>query len=285
MKRPLIYNVVVCYSVVGSYLDEHYHRKREGRAMPKFGQLFAQLLDLEEYEKNNTTIRDNKIYLEFCKMFTNCIVPRSEWREWAYKTNYCVYVSASDEAYMIWAYINYSDWWLKKHRHDKHKDLMNSRIQDSDNDENARKRSRKHYYYTAVEEDCSDMADPNSVGTPKWTSGGKTIQEVSTARGNGITLEGIAIFNKIHGIITKERENSDEFDRSFLAVMQGNGGGKVAKKKSTKTAIDDAGFDKEHDYMEEYIMKTYGTKSVGHGTFQPRMAVSVPGEVTQKASI
>ena len=51
MKRPLIYNVVVCYSVVASYLDEHYHRKREGRAMPKFGQLFAQLLDLEEYEK------------------------------------------------------------------------------------------------------------------------------------------------------------------------------------------------------------------------------------------
>ena len=67
--------------------------------------------------------------------------------------------------------------------------------------------------------------------------------------------------------------------------MQGKRGGKCQKKKTPKMDEDDAGFDKEHDYMEEYIMKTYGTKSVGHGTFQPRMAVSVPGEVTQKASI
>ena len=50
--------------------------KREGKAMPKFSQLF----DLKEYEKKKSTIRDNKIYLEFCKMFTNGIVPRSEWR-------------------------------------------------------------------------------------------------------------------------------------------------------------------------------------------------------------
>ena len=250
--------------------------------MPKFAQLF----DLKEYEKNETTIRDDKIYMEFCKMFTNCVVSRTKWRDKAYKMNYCNYVTTSDEAFMIWAYVNYSDWWLKKHRHDKHKDLLNSRKENNDNDESARKRSRKHYYYTAVEEDCSDMADPETVGTPKWTSGGKTIHEVSTAKGNGITLQGIEIFHQIHGIITKEREDSDEFDKAFLAMMQGSGGGKVPKKKAAKKATDDAGFDKEHDYMEEYIMKTYGTKSVGLGTCPPRMSTGVPGEVvTQEAAI
>ena len=35
--------------------------------MPKFAQLF----DFKDYDKKKTTIRDNKIYLEFCKMFTN----------------------------------------------------------------------------------------------------------------------------------------------------------------------------------------------------------------------
>ena len=48
--------------------------------MPKFSQLF----DLKDYEKKSTTIRDNKIYLEFCKMLTNCVVARSEWKDWAF---------------------------------------------------------------------------------------------------------------------------------------------------------------------------------------------------------
>ena len=155
--------------------------------MPNFSQLF----DLEDYENRNTTIRDSKIYLDFCKMFTNCVVARSEWKDWAYRTNYCVYVSASDEAFMIWAYLNYSEWWLNKHRHDKHVNLMISRQETNDCDEAARKRSRKLYYYNAVPEDCSDMADPENVGTPKWTSGGKTIQENNNSRGNGIQLQGV----------------------------------------------------------------------------------------------
>ena len=45
--------------------------------------------------------------------------------------------------------------------------------------------------------------------------------------------------------------------------MQGNRGGKRQKKKTPKTDEDDAGFDKEHDYMEEYIKKNFGTKSIG----------------------
>ena len=46
---------IVCSSTLWYSLDEHYHRKREGRAMPNFSQLF----DLEDYENRNTTIRDN----------------------------------------------------------------------------------------------------------------------------------------------------------------------------------------------------------------------------------
>ena len=81
--------------------------------MPEFGMLF----DWKDYKKNKTMIRDNKTYREFCKMFTNCIViARSQWREWAYSQNFADYGTASDKAYMIWAYMNYSEWWLKKHR-------------------------------------------------------------------------------------------------------------------------------------------------------------------------
>ena len=98
--------------------------------MPKF----AQLVDLKEYDKKKTTIRDDKVYLEFCKMFTNYIVPRRECREWAYKTNFADFVTASDKAYMIWEYVNYSEWWLKKHRHDKHVDLLISRKDNNDSD-------------------------------------------------------------------------------------------------------------------------------------------------------
>ena len=43
--------------------------------MPKFAQLF----DLKEYEKNDTTIRDNKIYMEFCKI-VSCQGPNGETR-------------------------------------------------------------------------------------------------------------------------------------------------------------------------------------------------------------
>ena len=186
---------------------------------------------------------------------------------------------------MIWAYLNYSEWWLNKHRHDKHVNLMISRQETNDCDEAARKRSRKLYYYNAVPEDCSDMADPENVGTPKWTSGGKTIQENNNSRGNGINLKGVKVFNKIHGIITKERENSEEFDKAFLAMMQGKRGGKRQKKKTPRTDEDDAEFDQEHDYMEEFIMKTYGTKTIGLGTGQSKALLGVTGEITQKATI
>ena len=73
----------------------------------------------------------------------------------------------------------------------QHVNLMNSRQKTNDCDEAARKRSHKLYYYNAVPEDCSDMADPEKVGTPRWTSGGKTIHENNNSRGNGIQLQGV----------------------------------------------------------------------------------------------
>ena len=74
--------------------------------------------------------------------------------------------------------------------------------------------------------------------------------------------------------------------RSWLTAMQDKRGGKRGKKKSSKTTIDEAGFDKEHDYMEEqYIKRTFGSKSIGLGTGESKAMVGANGEVTQKASL
>ena len=73
--------------------------------------------------------------------------------------------------------------------------------------------------------------------------------------------------------------------RSWLTAMQGKRGGKRQKKKTPRTDEDDAEFDQEHDYMEEFIMKTYGTKTIGLGTGQSKALLGVTGEITQKATI
>ena len=67
--------------------------------------------------------------------------------------------------------------------------------------------------------------------------------------------------------------------------MQEKRGGKRTKKKTPKTDEDDTGFDKEHDYMEEYIKKNFGMKSIGLGVGESKTMVALTGEITQKVTI
>ena len=269
--------------------EEHCHRKREGGPdLPTW----KALCDLDDTSPD-TKIRDGEHYLDFCRMYANCVVARSTWRENCYSQKFCDYVTVSDEAFMLWTYINYSEWWLKKHRHEKHM----SKLRHEKEEENKRKgvtsdrktimKSRRHFLFSSNMEDCSDMADTSKVGTPDWTSGGKTINnQGSTTRGGGVQLKGIQMFNEIFRRIDVERAQSEEFDVLFYQSIHGDKPKGPSRKKAS-TNVNQTALDAEHDFMEEYIRANYGSKSIVLGTEDSATVVGggLMGEVLHSAEL
>ena len=69
-----------------------------------------------ELNDGNRKYRGSDTYLIFAKIFTPCIIPKYKWKTCCYEKRYCDYVTASDEAFMIWAFTNYNDWWYNQHK-------------------------------------------------------------------------------------------------------------------------------------------------------------------------
>ena len=119
--------------------------------------------------------RDSPVYLIFAKTFIPCIIPKKTWKTKGYEKRFCDYVTASDEAFMIWAFTNYNDWWWTKYQ------LSG----EDDGDEKKRK-----------------------IGEPLWTSGDKSMKDGCTEMGKGVTKKGLEIYWNIYEVILRERVRS-----------------------------------------------------------------------------
>ena len=148
--------------------------------------------------------RDNERYFEFCKTYVPCVIQKSKWKENCYRKKLCDYVTPSDEAFMIWTFSNYCEWWKKRiHYEEKYGKPENKEEREKMNEE---------------------------VGKPLWTSGGKSVSDGSTVKGCGVTDDGIREYSKIFVTICKERHGS-EFDQNFLEQLRlGKPPGKKRKR-------------------------------------------------------
>ena len=102
--------------------------------------------------KGTCKYRTNDLYLIFTKAFVPCIIPKKIWKSSCYQKKLSYYVTASDEAFLIWTLTNYGEWWLNKYDNPVVKE-----------DKNASKNK------DANRED----EEEDKVGMPLWTSGNK----------------------------------------------------------------------------------------------------------------
>ena len=163
--------------------------------------------------------RTNDLYMIFTKVFVPCIIPKKVWKTSCYKKKLCDYVTASDEAFIIWTFTNYGEWWLKKFNNPVVKEDKKGKDKDvNEKDE---------------EED--------KVGMPLWTSGGKCLGDGRTAKGCGVTAEGLEVYFNILTQIIKERKSSKQFDIDFLnsKLAEVEPGTKVVDKKRKVRVVDE----------------------------------------------